>query len=338
MRYPASFFGGPSPSISDASRSPRRWRTWITSSSSAGHSGSRKRPSSFGLHEYRDRQQVNLLFADLPRVAKRRAELLSGHQDDYPDNHQDHTKDESAGASHTEPENGLAEALSQRFLRAVADDETMALFTRLWGSDPTTLLHGAEHVDRLVDGKYALGVAVADRALSPAKVDTHPSEREGSLVPRVPVETVHHLPGVHLGALRIDRYSATVVLHYEWRELYVLGDHLRAPVRPDVVVVVIVVGPQVFARNRRRVVGAGLLGHLAGKRVLAAQSTLDLNQRPRRAPGYVRHAGGLGLDHEGRLLPGPVAEVEHDSARDQEDNSEQQQDQKRYHLASHSSR
>jgi hypothetical protein len=57
-----------------------------------------------------------------------RADLLSRQQDQDTHDQQDHTKYECAGSSHTEPEGGLAEALSQRFLGAVADDETMALF------------------------------------------------------------------------------------------------------------------------------------------------------------------------------------------------------------------
>jgi hypothetical protein len=60
------------------------------------------------------------------------------------------------------------------FFRAVADDETVV---RLPGSrrpDGTSLLHGAEHVDRLVDGEDAFCVAIADGALAAAKDEDFP--------------------------------------------------------------------------------------------------------------------------------------------------------------------
>jgi len=58
-----------------------------------------------------------------------RAVPVSGHQDNDPYDQQYHTEDEGSGASHTEPEYGLAEALAQCFFRAVADDETVSFFT-----------------------------------------------------------------------------------------------------------------------------------------------------------------------------------------------------------------
>src|SRR5215210_9388864 len=114
--------------------------------------------------------------------------MLSRHQDDDTNDQQDHAENQGSCASHAEPEYGLAEAPPQGFLRAVADDETLPLFAGLWGPDPTALLHGAEHVDWLVDGKDALGVAVADSALPAAEIDADPTERESAFVPRVPVE------------------------------------------------------------------------------------------------------------------------------------------------------
>jgi hypothetical protein len=54
----------------------------------------------------------------------------------------------------------------------------------LWCPDAAVLLHGAEHVDRLVDGKYALGVAVADGALATSEVEgAPPREIEGPSFP-----------------------------------------------------------------------------------------------------------------------------------------------------------
>src|SRR5215210_2437767 len=93
------------------------------------------------------------------RPRRSRAATTSGDQDDYPNDQQDHTYGDCACAAHAEPEGGLAQALPQSLFRTVADDETTARFTRLRGPDPAVLLHGAEHVDRLVDGKDALGVA-----------------------------------------------------------------------------------------------------------------------------------------------------------------------------------
>src|SRR5215213_8516470 len=109
--------------------------------------------------------------ADMLTSGARRAQRavpVSGHQDNDPDDEQNHTEDEGCGTPHAEPEYGLAEALPQCFLGAVADDETMPLFTGVWGPDAAALLHGAQHVDRLVDGKDALGVTVADGALPTA--------------------------------------------------------------------------------------------------------------------------------------------------------------------------
>src|SRR5215207_2365406 len=136
------------------------------------------------------------------------------------------------------------------FLRAVADDKTVSLSARGGAADPASLLHGTEHVDRLVDGEDALGIAVADRPLATTEVDANPAEGEGSLVARVPVEAVHHLPGVDLGALGVNRHRAAVVFYYERRVLHVLGDYLRAPLSADIVVVIVVVGPEVLSRNR----------------------------------------------------------------------------------------
>src|SRR5215213_2438907 len=110
------------------------------------------------------------------------------------------------------------------------DDEVVALFAGLWGLYPASLLHGAEHVDRLVDEEDALGVAVAESALA-AEVDGHFSEGERSLVAHVPVEAVYHLAGVDLGTLRAYRHRSAVVLGNDGRKLHVLGDDLPTPVR-----------------------------------------------------------------------------------------------------------
>src|SRR5215213_1064142 len=158
------------------------------------------------------------------------------------------------------------------------DDEVVALFAGLWGLYPASLLHGAEHVDRLVDGEDALGVAGADSALAAAELDGHSAEGERSLVAHVPVEAVYHLAGVDIGTLRVYRHRDAVVLDNEGRKLHVLGDDLRAPVRPDVGVIVVPL--QVLAGDRGRVVGAGLLGHLAGEGLIAAERPLTSTSVP----------------------------------------------------------
>ena len=67
--------------------------------------------------------------------------------------------------------------------------------------------------------------AVADSVLATSEVDGSPTEEDRRpLIPLVPVETVHHLPGVDLGA---NHYRPTVVLYRERRELLILGEQRR---------------------------------------------------------------------------------------------------------------